>query len=827
MTPASAPGSAPHLLPLGASGWQLWRDVLLRGAGFPARLVHELADPQLAMAANAVLDGSSSTRDFRAVFDASVERLRTAVRDIAADRRFREAVTWQNRALVATCLDKAAAGERRNKRGRDHEKTIAAHLQRYALKNDTIGFFGPTGWASWTDAPQDLPLRVVPGPRLLARRTVYFESWAIDALARALAADPALRPWLVPRRDPAVVLDGDLARRPYGAPLRLTAAETMLLKACDAGRPVRELIRELVGAQRPFPHPADLTGALARFEEHGLAAVDLEGPIEAWPERTLRHKLAAIGDPEPRERALAVLDRLLNARRQVAAAAGDPDALASAMDRLNSTFEDITGQEAVRLHGQTYASRTLVYEDTVRDVRVALGARLRGELAGALGPVLDSARWLVGRIATEYEALFHAIHREWSASRSGPGAMPLAALLEIAAPHLVFSLRTAPAPVRAAVGEFQERWARVLDALEALPPGEAAGPQDGTALPQGRTALPQGGTAPGARRTFSSGRLAGLVREEFPPAPPPWSAAIHHAPDLMIAAASAEAVGAGDYQVVLGELHVSFNTLENRAAVEQHPDPGALMDADAADHAGQRVYMIPPRENWWLSIGPRLTPPSALMGRDTVYWTTRHPCVEPTGPVLALADLSVHSDGEGRLVVRDGAGTFRAPLLEVLSEPLSGVAVNSFAPFAPARHRPRVTVDRLVLARESWSFPVADLSWTALRDEPERYLGARAWRGARALPDRLFYTSPAEDKPMYADFTSPALVNLFATAVRRAAVRDADAVITLTETLPDADETWLTDAAGERYTAELRVIAVDPLRTRRRAAGDRDPLTGE
>ncbi|OKI01924.1 hypothetical protein A6A06_12400 [Streptomyces sp. CB02923] len=785
---------------MGTSGWQLWQDVLLRGAGFPARLVRDFTDPRLAVAADALHDGTVSAQEFQAAFDAAVERLRTAVRHIAADARFREAVTWQNRALVATCLDKAATGERRNNRGRNHEKAIVGHLQRYALKNDTIGFFGPTGWAAWTDG-QDMPLRLEPGPRLLARRTVYFESWTIDAVARALAADPAIQPWLVPRRDPAVVLDGDLVRRPHGPPLPVTVAEAMLLKACDAGRPVRELTGELSGPGRPFPCAADLAEALARFEEHGLAAVDLEGPIEAWPERTLRHRLAAVGDPEPRERALAVLDRLLDARREVGEAGGDPDALASAMDRLNNVFEDITGEGAVRLHGQTYASRTLVYEDTVRDVRVELGARLRTDLAGALGLVLDAARWLIGRIAREYEALFRDIHRQWSAGRTGRGAMPLAELLEIAAPHLVFSLRTAPVPVRAAVEEFQERWARVLNAPEAQERHEEAQPPDGT--------------APAARRVFSSDRIAALVRREFPATPPPWSAAVHHAPDLMIAAASAEAVGAGDYQVVLGELHVSFNTLENRAAVEQHPDPDTLREADAADHAGRRVYMVPPRDNWWLSIGPRLTPPSALMARDTVYWTTRHPCVEPPGPVLALADLSVHADEEGRLVVRDGAGTFRSPLLEVLSEPLSGVSVNSFAPFPPDRHRPRVTVDRLVMARESWTFPVADLPWTALRDEPERYLGARAWRGAQSLPERLFYTSPAEDKPMCVDFTSLALVNLFATAVRRAAEQDAEAVIKLTETLPDDDQTWLTDAAGERYTAELRVIAVDPLRTQR------------
>jgi hypothetical protein len=33
--------------------------------------------------------------------------------------------------------------------------------------------------------------------------------------------------------------------------------------------------------------------------------------------------------------------------------------------------------------------------------------------------------------------------------------------------------------------------------------------------------------------------------------------------------------------------------------------------------------------------------------------------------------------------------------------------------------------------------------------------------------------------------------------------------VTVTEMLPAPDQTWLTDAKGRRYTAELRMVAVD------------------
>ncbi|HEX6160079.1 MAG TPA: hypothetical protein VF111_07930, partial [Thermoanaerobaculia bacterium] len=95
--------------PLG-SGWTLWRHALVRGAGFPFALVDDA---------------------FRAGDPAVWWR-------IAADARFREAVTWQNRPAVETALD----GLLRRPPGTDTAKTrqqqrlVAKYLQRYCAKND-------------------------------------------------------------------------------------------------------------------------------------------------------------------------------------------------------------------------------------------------------------------------------------------------------------------------------------------------------------------------------------------------------------------------------------------------------------------------------------------------------------------------------------------------------------------------------------------------------------------------------------------------------------------------------------------------------------------
>jgi hypothetical protein len=148
--------------------------------------------------------------------------------------------------------------------------------------------------------------------------------------------------------------------------------------------------------------------------------------------------------------------------------------------------------------------------------------------------------------------------------------------------------------------------------------------------------------------------------------------------------------------------------------------------------------------------------------------------------------------------------------------------VDAFQPAAPAAHRPRITIDKLVLSREQWAFQVADSAWAFAKDEQERYCLARRWRQDHQLPERVFYRVPVELKPTAADFRSIVLVNLFAKHIRQTQAA-GHAQYTVTEMLPDLDQLWLTDRHGQRYSSELRIIACDST-TRNR--GDAPPQTG-
>ncbi|HET6208956.1 MAG TPA: lantibiotic dehydratase [Jatrophihabitans sp.] len=768
-------GLKPHLVPLG-DGWASWRDIAVRGAGFPAEQVLALTDPQLVAAADAALADDELREAFREEHRAAEGRLTAAIRQFAGDPRFREAVTWQNPKLVKLCLDKVVAGEPRTARGRIHEQAVANYVQRYCTKNDTIGFVGPVGWGRWTDNSAALTLEV--GERLLARRTVYFECWAIDAVAQTLSAEAAIRPWLVPRLFSAHRLAGGTLHRPGRPPLELAGWERELLSLVDGVRCVRDIAQALTRSAFPqFADQRNLLPALDALVARGLLQLDLVGGIEAWPERSLLARLEQIPDRTVREQATGRLHGLMAARDRVSAAAGDDVALEQALAELGDCFSAVTGLAGERRPGETYAGRTVVYEDTVRDARIGLGPAVREELAGPLCLLLDSIRWLVAELGQEYHHYLLGLYRR-RVEQSGDPVVPLAAILGLATPQLFYDPRGLASVAGRAVAEFQRRWADVLR----VPP-EAR-----------------------ERLRFRSADLAERVAQAFPVRPVPWATAVQHSPDLMLAAADLAAIERGDYLFVLGELHVSFNTMESRVFVQQHDDQAVLLACAEADLGDRRIYGLAPKAAH--NVTSRTAPPSALLSPGYTYWTIHPESAVPPAPIRPAADLFVHLAEGDRLIVRSGSGDWQAPLLQVLGEQLSGVAVNSFKPIArDGQHNPRIVIDRLVISRESWSFPADQLAWAAVKNEADRFLAARRWRAEHGLPERAFYRVPVEDKPTYVDFGSLVYVNIFAKAIRRTVIEQGS--VGLTEMLPDQNELWLQDRDGGRYTAELRVVTVD------------------
>ena len=761
--PPDSPPSVGPGVQLGDTRWWAQPEFVLRSAGFPVADVLALCDESLASSAAAEPDPD----DFEPVYAAAVERLMGSVRRIAGDALYREAVIWQNPQLATDVFEKLARDETMAARKRRRRLvTFTNYAQRYAAKNDTIGFFGPIAWSSISPGHHGLIVKV--GERLLRTRAVYFESWAIDTLATVWSQDPRTVPWLRPRIAEHLAWCDEGIRGPRGRVRALAAEDLELLERCDGVRTVAQL-----AAAMP---EYDVPERLRELAEAAVVIMDLTGPLETFPEETLRSKVQAIGDEPLRDGFLSALDELERCRDRVAESAGDADRLRRAIEELNATFERHASTGSSRRHGESYAGRTLVYEDTTRDIDVELGAGVLDQIATPLALVLEGAAWLAAEAAQVYEEYFTTLYERLS-SRSGDADVPLDLLIGAATPDLNFSRHDLSPLVAELAARHRTKWQRIL----AIPPGVS-------------------------RHHVRGDDLLDLVKEEFPVSPLPWSAARHHAPDLLIAATDTEAITRGEFTAVLGEVHLGMDTLDARPFVNHHPDPHLLRARHEAAHGTRRVMPVPSRYSG--QVNSR-TYPSPMLSEDFTYWSMHPHTTGAPGPIIPAADLVVRRRGD-TLEVLDTRRGIRRGLIEFVGDYLSAALVNAFSMRGAGTHRPRVTIDKLVVSREGWTFHLGDIPWAGVSAEAPRYLLARRWQHEHGLPRQVFLRIATQTKPILLDFASPFLVNLAAAWLRRTLDADPTATLDCTEMLPGFEECWLLDAEGRRYTSELRLVFSDP-----------------
>ncbi|TDP95215.1 lantibiotic dehydratase [Labedaea rhizosphaerae] len=751
-----------HLVALPGTSWHAWRDALLRTTGFPVDGLDRFAAPSAARAADAFLDGRSGRDDFDAAFaEAAASATRTA-HDLAGDPLFREAVTWQNPAAL-TALDglrkagPAPDAARQNKksryRQRIREELVARYWQRYCAKNESVGFFGPVAWVALD--PDGPAAQVKPGAGLVRDRRVWFERWALAAFATRLGENPSLKPKLPVRLKAPLLLDGHQVLRPAQPPLTVTATEAAALALCD-GRSAAAVAAEL-GLHKA----ADAFVLLGQLAERELITWGIDLPLSPDAEDVLVGVLREIG-------AEGEFEPLRAARDAVAAAAGDPDRLAAALSTLDSTFVEAASVPARHRDGEMYAGRSLCYEDTVRDLDVVLGAPVLEALAAPMELLLRSVRWLSAAIADAYTAALRELYDDLAAEL-GTATIPAGPLWYLAQGPLFGSVER---PADAVTAEFVRRWAAVFDA----DPSAAA-------------------------VSFTSAALADAVAEQFPAARPGWSGARLHSPDLTLCAPSVDALNRGEFSVVLGELHAAWSTFNCAFFVLAHEDPARLRKASREDLGPDRSLLLYPPDF------PRLTGRLARYLDDDsdiqlVFTDAPGAVASRLMPVTALTVSDV--DGELVAAAPDGRTW---PLIELFGELVAMHAVDAFKLVAAAPHTPRITIDRLVVSRETWRCTVAESGLAEAREYADRFLAARRWRARLGLPERVFVKIATETKPVYVDFTAPRYVSSFCAMVRAAG---PDVLLTVTEMLPTPDQAWVPDAEGRKYFSELRLQVRDP-----------------
>ncbi len=814
---------------ISCGGWSLWKSWAVRSAGFPANVVAPLSSLVLATAVDTWLDldealakdrddaiaglaaALSSEPDSarKRVVTRAIQKLRannfavvlslpeaaalaiavtraqeqraiaetilfeerrratTAIRTWATDPRYREALVWQNRHVLHDGIDVLLRHSEleQNSKARQHERLVVSHLQRYGLKNESIGFFGPVSWAVADAKTSSILVR--PGKALLDARFVHFEHWSIDAVAMSLVSDELL-PHLAPRRRPTIRVDGTTLHYPVAKTSNLPSLHACVLGQCDGQRTASEIAHAL-GSE--IEDPDEVFEILGDLLRNDLITWTIEiSPYADSPVDELRGVLERVNDAQVAAPGLRALDELIAARDLITQAAGDERKLDAAFEELEATFKRITGNDATRRAGLSYAGRGVIYEDCRRDLTISLGPALIAAFEKPLAQVLLSARWYTYELARRYREALVELHRDLQA-QTGSTRVDFLQFWRLAVAHFDVSdsHRTESEIVVQTTSTLQERWRKIFN----LAPGEEH-----------------------SRIAVRSQDIEDVVERVFSAPGPGWPSARHHSPDLMIAARDVESIQRGDFSVVAGELHLAYATTGIRWMRRLHPDPDELVAQMEADRDVPIVEVISSKDR--TNRADRFS--FLASDFDLEHGATRSH--RPRAQVLEAGNLCVEPSGSSLvLVTRDGTHRFA---LEQFLDAYLTIEAQSFRMIAPAAHVPRVTIDNFVVQRETWSFDASAIEFARIADPLDRMISARRWARAHRIPNCLFYKVSQEPKPCFVDLTSPHFIELAAHLIKRASR------VTFSEMLPGPHELWLPDAAGNRYTSEFRVVAVDP-----------------
>jgi hypothetical protein len=732
------------LVPL-AEGWTVWPVAMLRSAGLPSTRLLKFIEA-----------AGSAEHD--------AGKLRALLEDLASDRWLLEALSWQNPAIVNSwllryALEGVGDGQHNPSQLRRKLLTIGAYIQRYATKNETVGFYGPCGWAV-IDPSADGTTQA-PGGGARISHYEAFEPWAIKALAGAWAADPEVLWYLPVHVHEAGVLDGDRFLLPRRAPLHLTPDRKAVLEGL-ATHPMHasELLERLRASSGDLTHWTRdrLVPILEALQEADCLWWGFELPVDRGLEDIVLTQLSRLPQGELRSSLIDELQEISRLRDEVSQGLGDAEKTIEAMNRLGKAFEKATGVAATVPKNVTQHSRTLLYHDVAVDWGAVVGARSLAEIGGTMELMLATCRYMTWKVAAEVDRL-----------------------------------------ARCALAEGDDSFETVYDELVPLLQPRTSGAISGEVVADvhakidGLLAATEPQKADEASVDYRSADLRERWLEAFRAPRHGWTAARLHCPDIMLSTA-------GDLDTwVLGELHIAVNTLDCRFSLDNQNTPGQL--ESLIDAATSERY-IPAFPHHLPENSPRMYPPPAhYLPAKHKYWTMWSRSLVPYAvPKLSCVGLTV-ADQDGEVLVLDPAGQRLARLTDFIGEFLSLAFFNMFSLRPKAEHQRRIKIDDVVVHRRTWRFPVRSLP-------PAN--GAAALReifDSHGIPRHTFVRVPGERKPVFCDSHSSIMTHNIIRLLRK--LTDQDDFVQVQEMLPDVEHLWLCGADGDPVTSEFRFVVQD------------------
>lgn len=187
--------------------------------------------------------------------------------------------------------------------------------------------------------------------------------------------------------------------------------------------------------------------------------------------------------------------------------------------------------------------------------------------------------------------------------------------------------------------------------------------------------------------------------------------------------------------MVLGELHSCVNTVNALLFLDTAPNAPEIRGWIDREIAGAIAPLYPFSTG---HVNSRTAPPGAHLSPLCRYiGIGSEPSYHPrSAELIPITSLRVVPAGDGfRVVSVDG--TFEEDLVQVLGDYLSSAAVQSFGFLERRDHQPRITIDDVVVCRETWRVPFTDLPGPDAKEEPVHAF-FQALRERLGVPQNVF-----------------------------------------------------------------------------------------
>ncbi len=642
----------------------------------------------------------------------------------------------------------------RKKSLRARERHLLLYLQRVCAKNETLSAFGPAGWAKTDRAIAGITLDPQPG---IARRETFLERWTAHGAAAAINNDPETQAELSPRLNPEGRIEGDQFVFTATAETIALAAPTLaLLARCDGQTPAHLLGVDLetfavLAAQKIIRWEMEVPA----LDPYAFAV--LLDDVVGWREGAVRTRW---------------LERLQPIADLPGKFAGTADVLerVALIEEATSRLEQLGAEKTATRF--LYSATNPIGEECFRECGCVVSERLLDEMAEQAAPWIDLWRdnyaFAASRVAAGLRGLLE------KAPQHKSGAVPLPAFLRHCAQAKL--PLTGPGMVAFAAMAFHEvkvAFAQTFAARADLP--ECAVTVEDCRF---------------IRRNFSF---------------PSFDEYTYPSADLQLSAASVEAVGKGDYEWILAELHPPVALLHH-GFFWSCPDPAALTAALTKTVRGQPSFQF----GFFAADFTATTAVRLFSALPELAYFVASQRGDPAWKTVPPAEAEVFIDeakngdiGLRRRGSHEYLGSFaRGWLIPLGFHPFS---------FSLGRHTPRLRCGKVIVQRRSWTVGADELGGGNFTGVSRDLVTAvERLRAARDLP-RHVYIRPTEaalrrsgaegrdkdTKPVYVDFESYLFLEIFHRWLGKAGELE------VTEMLPDPDH-LLWQAKDGRRTFELR-----------------------